>query len=168
VATENTAHILYGNQAVRVTARALSLSIGLMNLVSSIFLSAPTCHGSGGVTAHYKFGARSQKSTYVIGVICLLLALVGQSAIALLRLIPTAVLGVFLIYVGIQHAAFIRDIIARKAFLLIAACVGIVSLVTTNLTFGSLVGFVLYGIFLLFQKRAATVAGEANATIGEP
>jgi SulP family sulfate permease len=155
VATENTAEILYGAQARRVTVRALSLSIGLMNLAGSFFLAAPTCHGSGGVTAHYKFGARSQKSTYVIGAVCLLLALFGQSAVGLLHLIPTAILGVFLVYVGLQHAMFIRDILARKAFLAIAACVGIVSLLTTNLTYGSLLGFLLYGILLLIRRSGA-------------
>lgn len=162
VATENTAQILYGVQARRVTVRALSVSIGLMNLVSGMILAAPTCHGSGGITAHYKFGARTQKSAYVIGGVCLLLALFGQSAIGLLHLIPTAVLGVFLVYVGVQHAAFIRDIVNRKEFLVIAICVGIVSLVMTNLTYGFLAGFLLYGILKLFQRRGAGVPGEAQ------
>jgi SulP family sulfate permease len=162
VATENTAQILYGTQACRVTVRALSVSIGLMNLVSGMVLSAPTCHGSGGITAHYKFGARTQKSNYVIGGVCLLLALFGQSAVGLLHLIPTAVLGVFLVYVGIQHAAFVRDIVNRKAFLVIAISVGVVSLVMTNLTYGFLAGFVLHGLLMLFERRSATVPGEVT------
>ncbi|HLY63328.1 MAG TPA: putative sulfate/molybdate transporter [Terriglobia bacterium] len=163
VATENTAAILYWAQARRVTARALSVSIGLMNLVSSAILAAPMCHGSGGVTAHYKFGARSEKSTYVIGGVCLLLALFGQSAITLLHLIPTAVLGVFLIYVGIQHAMFIHDLLARKAYLLIAVCVGIISLVTTNLTYGFLAGFLLHGLLMLYEGRSASRKNEVTA-----
>ncbi|HEV2350127.1 MAG TPA: putative sulfate/molybdate transporter [Terriglobia bacterium] len=155
VATENTAQLLYGAQARRVTTRALSVSIGLMNLVSGTLLSAPTCHGSGGVTAHYKFGARTEKSGYVIGTVCLLLALFGQSAITLLHLIPTAVLGVFLVYVGVQHGMFIRDLMSRKAFLLIAVGVGIISLATTNLTYGFLAGFLLHGLLMLHERRNA-------------
>lgn len=168
VATENTAQVLYGAQAGRVTARALSLSIGVMNLVGSTILAAPMCHGSGGITAHYKFGARSQKSTYVIGGVCLLLALFGQSAITLLHLIPTAVLGVFLIYVGVQHAMFIRDLLVRKAFLLIAGAVGIISLVTTNLTYGFLAGFLLHGLLTFNEgrgtRRPRGATGQPNAT----
>ncbi len=159
VATENTARMLYGVQARRVTARALSLSIGLMNLVSSMLISAPTCHGSGGVTAHYKFGARTAKSCYVIGAVCLFLALFGRSAVGLLHLIPTAILGVFLVYVGIQHGAFIRDIVAERASLLIAVCVGLVSLWKTNLSYGFVMGFVMQGVLAAFariRKRQGT------------
>ncbi len=152
VATENTAQVLYGPQAHRVTARALSLSVGLMNLVSGMVLAAPTCHGSGGVTAHYKFGARRPNSNHVIGTFCLLLAFFGRGALELLKLIPTAILGVFLVYVGIQHAALIRDIVRKKSLLLIAACVGLVSLLATNLTLGFLAGFLVQGLLLLFSK----------------
>ena len=155
VAAENTAQVLYAAQARRVTARALSLSIGLTNLVSGMLTSAPTCHGSGGITAHYKFGARTQKSCYVIGSACLFLALFGRAAVGLLNLIPTAVLGVFLIYVGIQHGALIRDIVARRRSLFIAVCVGLVSLARTNLTYGFAAGFLLEGLFLLWRRLVA-------------
>jgi sulfate permease, SulP family len=164
VAAENTAQVLYHERARRVTARALSLSIGLMNLVSGMLTSAPTCHGSGGITAHYKFGARTQKSNYVIGAVCLLLALFGGAAVGLLNLIPTAILGVFLVYVGIQHGALIRDIVARKRALLIAVCVGLVSLAKTNLTYGFVAGFLLEGLFLVARRVSA---GRAPAPDSE-
>jgi SulP family sulfate permease len=146
VATENTAQILYGEQARRVTVRALSLSIGLVNLASAAIMGSPLCHGSGGITAHYRFGARTPKSSYVIGGVCLLLALFGRAAVSLLSLIPLAVLAVFLVYVGIQHAAYLGDILKRPPLLLIALAVGLVSLLTTNLMWGFLTGFALEGI----------------------
>lgn len=155
VATENTAQVLYGDRARRVTARALSLSIGVTNLVSGMLTSAPTCHGSGGITAHYRFGARTQKSSYVIGAVCLLLAFFGRGAVGLLSLIPTAILGVFLVYVGVQHGALIRDILKRKRALGIAVCVAVVSLVRTNLTYGFVAGFILEGLFLLWNRVSA-------------
>lgn len=158
VASENTAQILFGPQSRRMTTRALSLSIGVMNLLSGSILAAPMCHGSGGITAHYKFGARSQKSNYVIGSVCLLLALFGASAVGLLKLIPTTILGVFLIYVGIQHAGLLRDIVKNRGYLLIAVAVGLVALATTNLTVGFLVGFGLQGIGLVFAKVRARLA----------
>jgi len=146
VATENTAQILYGAQARRVTVRGLCLSIGLINLLSGMIQAPPLCHGSGGVTAHYRFGARAPKSSYVIGAVCILLALFGRAAVDLLKLIPAPVLGVLLAYVGIQHAAYLRDILRRPLLLIIAACVGVVSLLTVNLMWGFLAGFLLQGI----------------------
>jgi SulP family sulfate permease len=154
VATENTARILYGTQARRVTVRGLCLSIGLINLLGGMIQAPPLCHGSGGVTAHYQFGARNPKSSYVIGVVCILLALFGRAAVGVLKLIPAAVLGVLLVYVGIQHAAYLRDILRRPPLLVIAACVGVVSLVTTNLMWGFLTGFLLQGILLAIRPAA--------------
>lgn len=152
VATENTARLLYGSQAHRVTPKALSLSIGVMNLFSSFLGGAPMCHGSGGVTAHYKFGARTPKSSYVMGGVCLCLALFGSAAVGLLHLIPAAVLAVFLMYVGVQHAFLVRDILASRASLFIAICVGLVSLAATNLTYGFLAGFLVQVLLLIFGK----------------
>jgi len=139
VATENTAQILYGEQAGRVTVRALCLSIGIINLVSAAVLGSPLCHGSGGITAHYRFGARTAKSSYIIGGVCILLALFGAAAVGLLHLIPLAALGVFLVYVGVQHAAYLRDLLQRRPELLIAIAVGVVSFFT-NLMWGALLG----------------------------
>ncbi len=156
VATQNTAQILYGAQARRVTVRALSTSIALVNLASGMIQGAPMCHGSGGMTAHYRFGARTAKSSYIIGGLCILLALFGRAAIGVLHLIPIAILGVFLIYVGIQHAAYLRDIMKRAPLLLIAVCVGVVSLLTTNLMWGFLTGFVLQGALLIYERMNLT------------
>lgn len=152
VATQNTAQILYGPRSRRVTVRGLSLSIGLVNVAAAFLQAAPLCHGSGGVTAHYKFGARTPKSGYVMGGVCILLALFGRGAIALLHLIPTAVLGVFLVYVGIQHAAYLGDILRRLPWLCIAVSVGAVSLATTNLMWGFLVGFFLEAAFSVWAR----------------
>lgn len=152
VATENTAQILYGPQARRVTVRGLSLSIGIVNLSSAAIMGSPLCHGSGGITAHYRFGARTPKSSYVIGGLCILLALFGRAAVGLLSLIPTAVLGVFLVYVGVQHAVYLRDIVKRAPLIFIALAVGVVSLLTTNLMWGFLTGFAFEGVMYLARK----------------
>jgi len=151
VATENTARILYGNQARRVTVRGLCLSIGLVNLASAAIQGSPLCHGSGGITAHYRFGARTPKSSYVIGGVCILLALFGGAAVGLLRLIPLAVLGVFLVYVGVQHAAYLRDLIQRWPQLIIAVCVGVLSFFT-SLMWGTLLGLGLEGILWVYRR----------------
>ena len=152
VATENTSQILYGAQAHRVTARSLSASIAIVNLVTGMVQGAPMCHGSGGITAHNKFGAREPKSSYIIGGLCLLLALFGRAAVGVLHMVPIAVLGVFLVFVGIQHSMYLRDIVKRVPLLFIAICIGIVSLITTNVMWGFLAGFALQGILLMYEK----------------
>jgi SulP family sulfate permease len=152
VATENTSKLLYGEQAKRVTVNGLSASIAIVNLVSGMLQAAPMCHGSGGVTAHYKFGARTPKSTYIIGGLCLLLALFGRAAVGVLHLIPIAVLGVFLVFVGIQHSLYLRDIAKRIPHLLIAVVIGLIAVITTNLMWGFMIGFVLQGILLIYEK----------------
>jgi SulP family sulfate permease len=162
VATENTAQILYGAQARRVTVRGLSLSIGLVNLVAGMIQGSPLCHGSGGITAHYRFGARTPKSSYVIGGVCVLLGLFGKMAVGFLALIPLAVLGVFLVYVGVQHASYVRDLVKRLPLLCIAITVGVVSLLTTNLMWGFLVGFFLQGILLLVERMRTKPARAAS------
>jgi hypothetical protein len=58
---------------------------------------------------------------------------------------------VFLVYVGIQHAAYVRDLIQRRPQLLIAVSVGLVSFLT-NLMWGSLLGFALEGILWVYRR----------------
>jgi hypothetical protein len=54
--------------------------------------------------------------------------------------------------VGIQHAAYLRDLLKYWPQLLIAVCVGVVSFLT-NLMWGTLVGFVMEGILLLRRGK---------------
>jgi SulP family sulfate permease len=156
VASENTARILYAERAGRVTLRSLAASIATMNILGAAMLASPMCHGSGGITAHHKFGARTSKSNYVMGAVCLLLAAVGTAAVAVLRLMPAAVLGVFLMYVGIQHALYLRDIVKRFPLLLIALSVGVVAVVTLNLMWGFLIGVVLQTVASWMLKTEFT------------
>jgi putative Mn2+ efflux pump MntP len=56
------------------------------------------------------------------------------------------------VYVGVQHGALIRDIVTQKRALVIAVCVGVVSLLKTNLTYGFVAGFILEGLFLVWSR----------------
>ena len=51
-----------------------------------------------------------------------------------------------------QHAAYLRDIVRRPQLLVITACVGVVSLLTINLMWSFLAGFLLQGILWTIQK----------------
>jgi SulP family sulfate permease len=57
----------FGAQAKRVTPQALLRSIGFGNGITAIFGGIPFCHGAGGMTAHYRGGARSSRANFLIG-----------------------------------------------------------------------------------------------------
>jgi hypothetical protein len=84
---------------------AMGLSIGMANLVGCCFGAMPICHGSGGLAAQYKFGARSGASIIILGIVKLLLGLVaGESIIPLLLRFPKALLGVMVLAAGVELA----------------------------------------------------------------
>lgn len=145
VATEATGKLLYNRKADRLTLKSIPVSMGLANIISGLMGGAPMCHGSGGLTAHNKFGASDNRSGYIIGFTLIILALVfGTSALALVSAFPRGILGILLVYVGIQHSLFIKDILQDKTSVFIALTVAVSGFITTNLTLGVLLGFGLH------------------------
>ena len=151
VATEATGKTLYGKKAVRLNLKSIPLSMGVANIVSGVMGGAPMCHGCGGLTAHCKFGATSEKSGYIIGFTLIALALLfGYSALSIVSAFPKGILGVLLCYVGVQHSLFISDIVRDKTAILIASATAISGFMLNNLTIGFLFGigihYVLTGL----------------------
>ncbi|MDR2854819.1 MAG: putative sulfate/molybdate transporter, partial [Methanomicrobiales archaeon] len=66
-----------------VSSNALSCSVGLMSISSTILGGFPMCHGAGGVAAHYRFGARTGVSMVIGGMILIILALFVSSDVIL-------------------------------------------------------------------------------------
>ncbi len=145
VAAEATGKMLYGERARRLTLKSIPLSMGIANVISGIIGGVPMCHGSGGFTAHAKFGAKRETSGYIIGLVLIAIALVlGRSGPAVLSVFPLGILGVLLCYVGIQHAFYVKDIRGDKKALAVALSVAAISLLTNNLTTGFMAGIGLY------------------------
>ncbi|MDD4562180.1 MAG: putative sulfate/molybdate transporter [Syntrophomonadaceae bacterium] len=97
------AHNLFPNESSRVNEKNLCISLGLGNLIAMPLGGFPMCHGSGGLAAHYRFGARTGLSVIIIGVFLLLTAVIlGPSGVDLLGVIPRAVLGGLLFFSGID------------------------------------------------------------------
>ncbi|KAF9931705.1 hypothetical protein BGZ67_005151 [Mortierella alpina] len=89
----------------------ISVSIGLMNLVGCFFGSMPFCHGSGGLAAQYRFGARTEVSIIVLGALKIFFGLFfGSSLSGLIACFPTAILGVMLFVSGIELGAVARTV----------------------------------------------------------
>ena len=152
VGMSNTANDYFGEQAHRVTPRALTASMGLANLVAGLFGAVPMCHGSGGLTAHYQLGARTGAASLMIGVLLLTLGLIfGPSALPILTMIPLSVLGVLLMIVGFYHGFLIRDL-RSKEHLVVAATVATVTVTAGNLGLGFAAGILLHHGLRLLSK----------------
>ncbi len=156
VAASDTASRYYGERAGRVTRKGLAATLGIGNLFAGLLGGMPLCHGSGGVTAHYRFGARTGGANLFIGTAFVLAALLlGKSAAGLARFLPASVLGALLVYVGIQHARLVRDIVGLPREISVALWIGLVTLVTGNLAVAFAAGIALEGLLRRFLPEAA-------------
>jgi SulP family sulfate permease len=156
VGMQNTAQLYFQDQASRVTPRALTASMGLANLAAGLFGAMPMCHGSGGLTAHYKLGARTGGANIMIGGLFVLLALLfGPSALSLFSLIPFAVLGALLVIVGVYHASLLRDL-KESSHLAIAAAVAVFTVFLGNLAYGFGVGILMNGLLVFTTRNAVS------------
>lgn len=82
---------------------AIGVSVAAMNLVGCWFGAMPVCHGSGGLAAQYRFGARSGSSVVFLGVLKVIIGLVfGETLIDLLKRFPTGFLGIMVIAAGLE------------------------------------------------------------------
>lgn len=135
-ATADTAKQYFGDAAARVTPNNLLKSMGTFQLLAALFGGVPVCHGSGGLTAHYKFGARSGLAPVLLGSLCLVLALfVDGNVVPILSLIPYPVLGALLVVVGVQHGMLARDLRSWSEWGIVIG-VAVVGYVTQNLAIG--------------------------------
>ncbi len=106
---------LYPAKHEKLSEKNLCLTMGGANLLIAPLGGYMMCHGSGGVVAHHRYGARTPKAIYMIGIILLLFGLLlGDDALIVLRLIPEAVLGCLLFYSGIDLAMSTRNFAVKN------------------------------------------------------
>jgi SulP family sulfate permease len=164
VATTDAARRYFPEQAGRVTPRRLSLSIALGNLWAGFFGGLPNCHGSGGLTAHYRFGARTPVSTTLLGLVLILVALLfGHAAQAVRTLIPLPFFGVLLLFVGLQHASLAMRV-EKRSDLAYVGVAGVLAVVFDgNLAYAAAVTFALYWCVEGLQTARGVVAARLRA-----
>jgi len=86
-----------------VSPRRMALSVGMMNLLCVPFGAMPMCHGSGGLAAQHRFGARSGGSVIMLGVGMVLCAFaLGVALLPLIRGFPRSALAVMIIAAGLS------------------------------------------------------------------
>jgi len=153
VATEVTAKDLYKEKASRVNLKSIPVSMGIANIVSGLFGGVPMCHGSGGLTAHYKFGARDERAGYIIGIFFIIFGLLfGKSILSIISVFPSGILGTLLLYIGLQHSLFMRSIWHDRGATFIALLTAITGFILNNLTYGFLLGIATHYGYLFFSR----------------
>jgi MFS superfamily sulfate permease-like transporter len=121
----------------KVPSKRLSANMGLANLILTPMGGFPMCHGSGGMAAHYRFGARTGGAGLMIGLLFVALAFVSTPSV--LGLVPVGVFGALLAFAGLELMAnaFNTDMV------LVTSSTGVASLFVDP-TIGLLAGVAVY------------------------
>jgi SulP family sulfate permease len=142
--------VYFADGSARVTNRGVCVSMALANFFSFAVGGMPLCHGAGGLAAHYRFGARTAGSNLIIGLIFVVLAvLLGGDIVGFFNLLPMSILGVLLIFAGLQLALTVMDLEDRKDYFVAMMILGIT--LASNLAAGFIAGMLI--AHLLRWKR---------------
>ncbi|MBI2172261.1 MAG: sulfate permease [Chloroflexi bacterium] len=154
IATADAAKAYFGDRAERATPTRIAMSVALGNLWAGLTGGLPNCHGCGGLTAHYRLGARTPLATGFLGLVLIGVAvLFGRSALEIRSLLPAATLGVLLFYVGVQHIILGVNV-DSTIHLVLAAVVAVVSMAFGgNLAIGAGVGLAVYWTSRFVARR---------------
>jgi Molybdate transporter of MFS superfamily len=129
----------------KVSSRRMATSVGLMNLLGCCFGGLPMCHGSGGLAGQYHFGARTGGSVVLLGIWKLLFGLfLGVTAMNIIQQYPLSILGIMLIFAGVELCLPVRDQKTIKNICVVIATV--VGILGVNTGIGFLVGLMTYSI----------------------
>ncbi|VAH37437.1 unnamed protein product [Triticum turgidum subsp. durum] len=138
------------------SATSVSVTMGAMNLVGCWFGAMPCCHGAGGLAGQYKFGGRSGACVAALGGLKLALGLaLGGSVLRVLAAFPVGLLGVLLLFAGVELAIAARDMSSKAEAFVMLVCTA-VSLVGSSAALGFLCGMVAHGLLLL-RARAISI-----------
>jgi sulfate permease, SulP family len=143
LATADAAKAYFGERASGVKPGRLATSLGSANVVAGAISGMPVCHGAGGLTAHYAFGARTAGAPLAMGAALIVLALAAGSGLAaVLTAFPLPVLAALLAAAGVLHIGLARDLEGARAWAvaLLVAALGF----AFNLAIGLGVGLALW------------------------
>ncbi len=158
-AANDSSHLYWKEQSVKVTPKKLGVSIGLNNILIGLMGGFPICHGAGGMAAHAKFGGRTGGTTMIIGGILIVFAIISPLS-HLLFYIPIPVLGTLLIFASWGLISLIVRL-KQKHEIATAIIVGLISYFSRNLAYALAAGFILeYIIKFVISKRTHPLTTE--------
>jgi SulP family sulfate permease len=162
VAVSDLAHEYFGAAARRVSPSRVCLSCGLGNIASALLGGMPMCHGAGGLTAHFRLGARTATMSLLLGSVFLGLGLFfAPQVTAIIGLLPAWGLAAFLVYAGARHALLVLDL--RRMSLVLAVGAGLIGSLLGNLAVTAITVLICdHGLRLAGQFRSGGVAARAS------
>lgn len=153
LATADAARVYFGERGERVRPGNLATTYGFANLFAGSIAGMPVCHGAGGLTAHYSFGARSAGAPLVMGAALVTIALTaGAGLAAVLPAFPLPLLAGLLAAAGVLHIGLLRDLRGAPNWAL-ALLVGVLGF-AVNLTAALGVGLALWWISVGARRLA--------------
>lgn len=144
VGTADTCGTLFPGSPLLTRAKAgrFALTMGIANFPAGFFGAVPMCHGTGGLAAHYRFGARTGGAPIMIGVIFVILALaLGELGFTILALIPNSVLGVLLVFAGLELCPLMRSLQTNEEYFVALLIAGI-ALAVPNMAWAFGIGII--------------------------
>jgi MFS superfamily sulfate permease-like transporter len=142
IVTASVAREVFPSAGAVASERHLALSSGLANVLLCPFGAMPMCHGAGGLTAQYRFGARTGLAPIIFGAVLLVLAVgfAGHAA-ALFALIPIGAVGSLLIFAGTDLAISRRLFDGKPSCLWVIGATALVTVIL-NPALGLVLGWV--------------------------
>jgi len=128
VGTADTCTTLFPQSSSLSKSKAgrFALTMGIANFPAGFFGAVPMCHGTGGLAAHFRFGARTGGAPVMIGAILVVMALAfGEFGFALLAMIPNSVLGVLLVFAGLELCPLVRSLKGNEEYFVALLITGI-------------------------------------------
>jgi SulP family sulfate permease len=158
LATADAARTYFGKAAKRVRPGRLATTFGSANLLAGTISGMPVCHGAGGMTAHYAFGARTAAAPAAMGVLLLVLALVlGAGLAGLLTAFPLPILAGVLACAGVLHITLLRDLQQAREWgvAILVGAIGFEVNLTVALALGLALWWLPVGVRALPRLRTA-------------
>ena len=110
------------------------------------------CHGAGGLTAHYRLGARTAGMNLLLGGALVALGLFyAPQVLTILGLLPVWALAAFLAYAGLRHAMLAVDL-GEGAFWM-AVVGGVTGAALGNLAVTTAMVLGAEGLLFLWRRR---------------
>jgi len=89
-----------------ITVKAVAVDHAALNLVGTALGGVPMCHGAGGMAGHIRFGAKTGGALVILGSLVLFVGLfLADSVATLFKVFPPVILGVILLFGGLELAA---------------------------------------------------------------
>ncbi|MEN6475071.1 MAG: putative sulfate/molybdate transporter [Syntrophaceae bacterium] len=145
-----------------LSEQRLSLSMGIMNLVSPFWGGMPMCHGAGGLAGQYYFGARTGGTNIIEGAIEIGLGLFLAGSIAGLFLaFPSAIIGAMMLLVGLELVGFAAELKLDQELITLTATVALALI--SNMAIGFLCGMGVHYLLDRIRKSRSSQGPDTGA-----